>query len=94
MRAWVSLRAGAVPAAIRLLRCSRSVCVRITGYYFFIMGTNIAHTNPGQSDHLSHGTNRKFLRAEQIEEQVWGFVRGLLRDPKRIRAGIDRLIEE
>src|ERR687890_666763 len=39
-------------------------------------------------------SNRKFLRAEQIEEQVWGFVRGLLRDPKRIRVGIDRLIEE
>jgi hypothetical protein len=39
-------------------------------------------------------SNRKFLRAEQIEEQVWGFVRGLLRDPERIRAGIDRLIEE
>ncbi len=39
-------------------------------------------------------TNRKYLRAEEIEEQVWGFVRGLLRDPERIRAGIDRLIEE
>src|ERR671911_650483 len=39
-------------------------------------------------------SNRKFLRAEQIEEQVWGFVRGLLRDPQRIRVGIDRLIEE
>src|ERR671911_433426 len=39
-------------------------------------------------------SNRKFLRAEQIEEQVWGFVRGLLRDPERIRAGIDRLIDE
>ncbi len=39
-------------------------------------------------------SNRKYLRAEQIEEQVWGFVRGLLRDPERIRAGIDRLIEE
>jgi hypothetical protein len=38
--------------------------------------------------------NRKYLRAEQIEEQVWGFVRGLLRDPERIRAGLDRLIEE
>src|SRR5215217_3507319 len=38
--------------------------------------------------------NRKYLRAEQIEEQVWEFVRGLLRDPERIRAGIDRLIEE
>jgi site-specific DNA recombinase len=39
-------------------------------------------------------SNRKHLRAEQIEEQVWGFVRKLLRDPERIRAGIDRLIEE
>ena len=38
--------------------------------------------------------NRKHLRAEQIEEQVWEFVRGLLRDPERIRAGLDRLIEE
>ena len=38
--------------------------------------------------------NRKYLRAEQIEEQVWGFVRRLLRDPERIRAGLDRLIEE
>jgi site-specific DNA recombinase len=38
--------------------------------------------------------NRKHLRAEQIEEQVWGFVRGLLRDPERIRAGLDRLIDE
>jgi site-specific DNA recombinase len=38
--------------------------------------------------------NQKYLRAEQIEEQVWEFVRGLLRDPERIRAGLDRLIEE
>src|SRR5918995_2325292 len=38
--------------------------------------------------------NRKYLRAEQLEEQVWGFVRGLLRDPERIRAGLDRLIDE
>ncbi len=39
-------------------------------------------------------SNNKYLRAERIEEQVWGFVRGLLRDPERIRAGLDRLIEE
>ncbi len=38
--------------------------------------------------------NKKYLRAEQIEEQVWEFVRGLLRDPERLRAGINRLIEE
>ncbi len=47
--------------------------------------------NTGPSPDCS---NRKFLRAEPIEEQVWRFVRGLLRDPERIRAGIDRLIEE
>jgi hypothetical protein len=29
-----------------------------------------------------------------IEGQVWEFVRGLLRDPERIRAGLDRLLEE
>jgi site-specific DNA recombinase len=38
--------------------------------------------------------NRKHLRAGQIEEQVWAFVSGLLRDPERIRTGLDRLIEE
>ncbi len=38
--------------------------------------------------------NRKYLRAERTEEQVWGFVSGLLRDPERIKAGLDRLIEE
>jgi hypothetical protein len=47
--------------------------------------------NTGPSQDYS---NRKYLRAEQIEEQVWEFVRGLLRDPERIRAGLDRLIEE
>jgi site-specific DNA recombinase len=35
-------------------------------------------------------SNRKYLRAEHI----WRFVRGLLRDPERIREGLDRLIEE
>jgi site-specific DNA recombinase len=39
-------------------------------------------------------SNKKYLRAEQIEEQVWEFVYRLLRDPERIRAGLDRLIEE
>src|SRR5215213_9050171 len=38
--------------------------------------------------------NRKYLRAEQLEEQVWEFVYRLLRDPERIRVGLDRLIEE
>ena len=37
--------------------------------------------------------NRKHLRAERIEEQIWSFVSGLLRDPERIRDGLNRLIE-
>ena len=39
-------------------------------------------------------SNNKLLRAETIEAQVWEFVRGLLQDPGRIRAGLERLIEE
>ena len=39
-------------------------------------------------------TNTKQLRAEGMERQVWDFVRGLLKDPERVRAGLDRLIEE
>jgi hypothetical protein len=38
--------------------------------------------------------NTKHLRAEGIEGQVWDFVRGMLKDPERIRVGLDRLIEE
>jgi hypothetical protein len=37
--------------------------------------------------------NRKHLRAERIEGQIWDFVSGLLRDPERIRDGLNRLIE-
>jgi hypothetical protein len=37
--------------------------------------------------------NRKHLRVERIEEQIWVFVSGLLRDPERIRDGLNRLIE-
>jgi site-specific DNA recombinase len=67
---------------------------------------NTAHKKSGRRFHYyscrsRHNTgpsrdcgNRKYLRAEQIEEQVWGFVCGLLRDPEWIRAGLDRLIED
>ena len=70
------------------------------------LSANSAHKKSGRRFHYycchsRHNTgpsrdcgNRKYLRAERIEEQVWGFVRGLLRDPELIRAGLDRLIEE
>ncbi len=47
--------------------------------------------------HHQHGdagcTNRKYFRAENIEGPVWEMVAGLLRDPERLRAGLDELIE-
>ncbi len=33
------------------------------------------------------------LRAEKVEPLIWEFVSGMLGDPERIRAGMDRLIE-
>jgi hypothetical protein len=38
--------------------------------------------------------NRKLLRAEEAEEEVWRFVSSLLQDPERLRLGLDAMIEE
>ena len=38
--------------------------------------------------------NRKLLRAEEAEEEVWRFVSSLLQDPERLRVGLDAMIEE
>ena len=38
--------------------------------------------------------NRKLLRAEETEEEVWRFVSSLLQDPERLRVGLDAMIEE
>jgi len=35
----------------------------------------------------------RHYRAEQLEEQVWAEIRGLLGDPERLRAGMDAAIE-
>jgi site-specific DNA recombinase len=39
-------------------------------------------------------THRKNHRAEQVEAAVWEVVSGLLRDPERLRAGLDEMIEQ
>ena len=36
----------------------------------------------------------KVYRAEELEARVWDLVLSLLRDPERLRAALDRLIEE
>jgi site-specific DNA recombinase len=39
-------------------------------------------------------SNRKNHRAEDVELLVWGFVSSLLKDPERLRVGLERMIEE
>lgn len=34
------------------------------------------------------------IRAEPAEAEIWGFISGLLKDPERIRAGMEKLIEQ
>jgi len=38
-------------------------------------------------------TNRKSYRAVDLEGRVWDLVSGLLKDPERLRAGLDEMIE-
>jgi hypothetical protein len=38
-------------------------------------------------------SNYRHYRAAELEEHVWQEVRGLLRDPERLRAGMDAVIE-
>jgi hypothetical protein len=37
---------------------------------------------------------QKSFRAEKVEETVWSFVSGLLKEPERIKAGMEALIEQ
>ena len=39
-------------------------------------------------------SHRKCHRADVVEPLVWEFVSGLLKDPERLRAGLERLIEQ
>jgi hypothetical protein len=36
----------------------------------------------------------KSLRVTEVEPEVWRFVSGFLRDPEKIRAGMEKLIDE
>ncbi|MCA1848569.1 MAG: zinc ribbon domain-containing protein, partial [Actinobacteria bacterium] len=47
-----------------------------------------------RSDYKRGICEQNSLRAERVEESVWEFVSSLLKDPDRIRAGMDRLIEQ
>jgi site-specific DNA recombinase len=55
-------------------------------YYYYRCTKHMKDANDGCS-------NYRHYRAEELEETVWQEVRGLLRDPDRLRAGIDTVIK-
>ncbi len=55
-------------------------------YYYYRCAKHMKDSYDGCSNYRHH-------RAEELEEQVWTEVRGLLRDPDRLRAGMDAAIE-
>jgi hypothetical protein len=72
-------------------RCGKKMKTRTTqtksgyryNYYFCDRGGKRAYA-----------CNQKCLRAEEAEATIWDFVCGMLKHPERIRAGIDRLIDQ
>jgi site-specific DNA recombinase len=59
-------------------------------------GTHYHHYYYSRNHH-KHGdaecTHRKNHRASDTEERVWDLISGLLKDPERLRAGLDEMIE-
>jgi site-specific DNA recombinase len=60
-------------------------------------GTHYHHYYYYCRNHHKHGdaecTHRKNHRALDIEGRVWDLISGLLKDPERLRAGLDEMIE-
>lgn len=63
-----------------------------------------AHTGTYYHHHYNHCrnhhrngntacTNRKSFPAGDVEGRVWDLISGLLKDPERLRAGLDEMIE-
>jgi hypothetical protein len=45
-------------------------------------------------DYARHDCEQKMIRAEKLEAGVWSLVSGLLKDPEKLAAGMDALIEQ
>jgi hypothetical protein len=55
-------------------------------YYYYRCAKHMKDSYDGCS-------NYRHVRAEELEEQVWQEVRGILRDPERLRTGMEAFIE-
>jgi recombinase-like zinc beta ribbon protein len=72
-----------------------------------LTGTHTVGASAAKTDKIYHyykrraGTeckrglcSQKMIRAENVEAEVWDFVSGLLKEPERIRTGMQQLIEQ
>ena len=79
-----------------MLRCARCGHTTVTRSIRAHAGTFYHHYYYCRNHH-KHGdaacTNRKNLRAADLEGRVWELVSGLLKDPERLRSGLDEMIE-
>ena len=81
---------------MRCAECGRAMNPQKTGYtrksgdkgYVFYYRCPRAYGYDGECSH------RKHHRADRLEPAVWGLVSDLLKEPERIRAGLEQLIEE
>jgi site-specific DNA recombinase len=55
--------------------------------YFYYRCSAGAYRRGANCDAIKHH------RAEELEERVWGVISGLLKEPERLRAGLDAMIE-
>lgn len=73
--------------------CGRSLVTSVSygrnnkPYFYYVCPRNYEH-------HWGACPSTKCHRAKELEERVWSLVSGLLKDPERLRAGLERTIEE
>jgi hypothetical protein len=66
--------------------CSKPSRGRI--YFYYRCGAGAYNRRPGFCCAVKHH------RAEELEQRVWKTVAGLLKEPERLRAGLDAMIEQ
>jgi hypothetical protein len=77
----------------RCAECERSLVTSVSygrkkaPYFYYVCPQNYEH-------HWGTCPSTKCHRAKDLEERVWSLVSGLLKDPERLRVGLERAIEE
>jgi len=63
----------------------RGSASKVRAYHYYFCQTRCGRSGPCE---------QKIVRADKLEPAVWELVSGLLKDPQKLAAGMDRLIEQ